>query len=424
MKEDFLQYIWRFSLLGEVQLQTTNSDSLVVEKPGLLNTNAGPDFLQARLQINGQTWIGDVEIHLKSSDWYAHHHEEDAAYDAVILHVVWTDDVSVFMKNNQQLPTLVLQHYVPPRLLENFKRLFNSPSSWILCEDSIKHTPTFVFQHWKERLFFERLEQKANEMTELLKNAAYDWEYVFFQLLAARFGGLVNKQAFLDLANSIPFHIIRKERFNDGYLEALFFGQAGFLADEGLGVYRDGLRQTYQFLKAKYRLQSLPSSRFQFFRMRPSSFPTVRIAQLARLYSGEEHLFSKSIKALSIEAIYTLFKVKLSSFWDNHYTFEKKSGRAPKRLTTSFIDILIINTILPLRLLYQQEYGKGSPEHLIDMMMQLSPEKNRVIESFRQLGVVATHALDTQALLMLKQNYCTPKQCLQCAIGNHFLVHD
>ena len=257
---------------------------MVIIKPGLHNTNAGPDFLNAHLKIENQIWIGNVEIHLKSSDWYAHHHEVDKNYDAVLLHVVWEDDVTIFMKNNKPLPTMVLKEFVSARVLANYQRLFCKSESWIPCQYSINTVDDFTLSNWKERLYFERLENKSKVIESLLKEENNNFEAVLFQLLVKNFGLKVNGDSFLSLSQSVDYAVFKSVRSNENNLAALLFGQAGFLEEDLEEVYYQKLRKEYMYLKHKYNLQPIANNQFSFFRMRPNNFPTIRLAQLVSLF--------------------------------------------------------------------------------------------------------------------------------------------
>ena len=421
MKEDFLHYLWKYQLLDISQIETTQHESLVVISPGIHNHDAGPDFSNARIQIENQTWVGTVEIHLKSSDWYWHQHENDPKYDTVILHVVWDHDVEVFMKNEQTLPTLELKGLVPPNLLEKYQSLSQSSQHWIPCEQQIHLVNDFVRNHWLERLYIERLERKSILIQSLLKQTYNDWDAVLFVLLAKNFGLNKNGEAFFRLANSIPFSVLRKESHDTEKLNALFFGQAGFLEETIQESYFLELKKEYEYLKYKYNLKPLQKQQFHFFRMRPSNFPTIRMAQLAALYTRSQSLFSQLIEARSVEGIYALFDVSLNLFWRTHYTFSKTSKMTPKKLTKSFIDLLIINTIIPLKFTYERVLGTLDEQNLISLLQSLKPEKNTITSKFEELNIPVENAFDSQALLELKNNYCIPKRCLECAIGNVLL---
>lgn len=421
MKEDFLHYVWKYQLFKIEHLHSIENEVIHILKPGMHNRNAGPDFLNAQVRINHQIWVGNVEIHLKSSDLYAHHHENDVNYDATILHVVYEYDVAVYLKGNAVLPTLVLKDLIAPSLLTRYLQLSKVTSNWIPCGTQVNILDSFRFSNWKERLFFERLERKSLFIDALLVHQNNDFEAVLFQFLAKNFGLKVNADAFLSLSKSIDFSILRKVRANEHQLMALFFGQAGFLAEELEEVYYLALKKEYAYLQHKYALQPLLKEQFSFFRMRPTNFPTLRIAQLVSLYHLHQNLFSKLMQVSKIEVFYGLFTVSLPSFWQQHYTFETVSKKSTKRLSKAFIDLLIINTIIPLKFVYEKSRGGVNEVEIRSVLNQLKPEKNAIISKFESFKIASKSAFDTQSLLELKNNYCAPKRCLECAIGNAVL---
>ncbi len=421
MKEDFLQYVWQYKLLTLKELFTTKNEKVTILNSGIHNKNSGPDFLNSQLKIDNQIWVGNVEIHVNSSDWYVHKHEEDTNYDAVILHVVWSDDVTVFMKNNKPLPTLELKSFVDEKLLTSYQKLFSKQEYFIPCEKQITSISSFKLNNWLERLYFERLEQKSSFIKELLLKSNFNFEAVLFQLLAKNFGLKTNADAFLNLATSIDFSIVRKEQFDEQKLSALLFGQAGFLSEEIEGNYYSELKKEYNYLKHKYKLKPIVNGQFQFFRMRPSNFPTIRIAQLVSLFLHHQSLFSKLMETRELKSFYTLFSVEVNGFWKTHYTFETTSKKSPKKLTKSFIDLLLMNTIIPLKFVYQKSRGEANLEEILTLIQQLKPEKNSIISKFSDLKITAKNAFESQGLLELKNNYCSKKRCLECAIGNNLL---
>ena len=421
MKEDFLHFLWQYKLFRVNSLKSVNNETIQVVKSGSHNKNTGPDFLNAHLKINNQLWIGNIEIHVKSSDWYIHKHEEDENYDAVILHVVWEHDSNIYMKNNLPLPTLVLKSFVEDSLLYNYHALFSKQQNFIPCENQITKIDSFLLKNWLERLYFERLDKKSVLIKELLINSKNDYEAVLFQLLAKNFGLKVNGESFLSLAQSFEFSILRKVRFNELQLSALLFGQAGFLEEESEVVHHRKLKKEYDYLQNKYKLLPLTNGLFQFFRMRPTNFPTIRISQLVALFYKEENLFSKLMENNKVEDFYKLLGVEVNDFWKTHYTFESKSKKSGKRLTKSFIDLLLINTIIPLKFVYHQSRGDVNQEKIIKLLQQIKPEKNSIVTKFSGLKIVSKNAIESQALLELKNNYCIKKRCLQCSVGNSLL---
>ena len=417
MNEDFLHYVWKYQLFSVHDLKTTTKEELTIIKIGSHNRNSGPDFLNSQLKIENQLWAGNVEIHLKSSDWYAHHHEIDENYDAVILHVVWEDDADVFMKDNKPLPVLVLKDFVFTSALNNYRNLFSTKQRWIPCETDISFVDDFTIENWKERLFFERLERKSTEMNLLLMENHNDFEAVLFQLLAKNFGLKVNGDAFMNLAKSFDFSILRKVRFDEQQLAALLFGQAGFLEEVIEDEYHQQLKKEYKYLRHKYNLQPIVNMQFSFFRMRPPNFPTIRVSQLVSLYYLHQQLFSKMMQTETLKGFYELFDVTVYPFWKTHYTFDKVSKSSPKKLTKSFIDLLLINTIIPLKFLYQKNRGEVNENDFLVILQKIKSEKNSIISKFDEIGIKAKNGYETQSLLELKNNYCTKKRCLQCAIG-------
>ena len=421
MQEDFLHYIWKYKKFNALNLQTTQQHAISIVNAGFHNHNAGPDFFNAQLKINNQLWAGNVEIHIKSSDWYVHNHETDIAYDNVILHVVWEHDTEVFRKDNSQIPTLELKDIVSQTALQSYNKLFAKTQKWINCEKDFAEVDDFTFKNWLERLYFERLERKSLEIEELLKQSANNWEAVLFKLLSKNFGLKVNGEAFLSLANSFDFSVIRKNQSKLMSLEALFFGQLGLLDNDVQDAYFLELKNEYHFLSNKFKLLQEGVSPLQFFRLRPPNFPTIRLSQLANLYHENQNLFSNVIEANSLIDLYKLFTVRTSQFWETHFTFNKTAKQSIKKTTKAFIDLLLINTIIPLKFSYAKHQGKTINEEIVMLMHQLDSEKNSIIEKFNSLKMVSNSALHSQALLQLKNEYCNKNKCLQCAVGNSLL---
>lgn len=421
MNEDFLYYLWQYQLFFKSVIKTTNQQQITILKTGTHNKNSGPDFLNAHVKIDSETWFGNVEMHIKSSDWYVHNHEVDSNYDAVILHVVWEHDMNVFTKNNQVLPTLELKNFVDKELIYKYNNFLHDSKRWIPCENQLETVEPFLITNWLERLYFERLESKSLIIKDILQQTNFDFEAVLFVLLAKNFGLKVNGDAFLKLATSMDFSVVKKVRFDEQQLAALFFGQAGFLEDDLQEQYHIQLKKEYDYLRHKYHLQSIYKNHFQFFRMRPPNFPTIRIAQLVSLYHQHQNLFSKVMELEKKEDFYSLFSVEVQEFWKTHFTFETISKKSSKKITKSFVDLLLINTIIPLKFVYLQEKSGFDEEAILKLITQITSEKNSIIEAFSKLKISPKNALESQALLTLKNNYCTKKRCLHCAIGNRLL---
>lgn len=422
MQEDFLHYIWKYKKMDVFNLTTSKNEAVQIVSGGQHNLNSGPDFFNAQLKIDEQLWAGNVEIHIKSSDWFVHNHEIDSAYDNVILHVVWEHDTEVFRKDNTQIPTIELKSYVSKEALENYQKLFSKSDKWINCEQDFNSIDDFTIGNWLERLYFERLERKSKDIDILLKSSANNWEAVLFKMLAKNFGLKVNGESFLSIANSIDFSIVRKQQSNLMSLEALLFGQAGLLEDSIQEPYFIELVNEYKFLTQKFSLSNASVTPIQFFRLRPPNFPTIRLSQFANLYHLHQNIFSKIIESHSVEDFYKLFKVGTSSFWNIHYTFGKTSKASKKVITKSFIDLLLINTIIPIKFSYSKQIGKPNEESILKLIQKTPSEKNNIVKKFNDLKSVSKSALQSQALIQLKNEYCDKNKCLQCSIGNRFLT--
>ena len=420
MKEDFLHYLWKFKQFDTLNLKTSNGEEVVIVHVGHYLALAGPDFFNAQIIIGDQKWAGNVEIHLNSSDWYAHHHERDANYENVILHVVWEHDTEIYRKNNSEIPVLELRHYVDTTTITNYQSL-TSPKSWIFCEKQLQTIADFTLRNWQERLFFERLERKSKPIFELLEQTHQDWEAVLFCLLAKNFGLNTNGELFFKIAQSIPFSVIRKESFEVENLEALLFGSAGVLDIEKEDTYYKDLKFRYFYLLQKYQLEKNSKEPVQFFKHRPDNFPTIRLSQLANLYHSQQNLFSTISTSNSLATIYKTFGIAVSAYWQTHYQFDKESPKKLKKLSQSFVDLIVINTIIPLQFAFAKSQGKENSEDLMQLLNAVAPEKNSIVDKFGSFGINPKNAFESQSLLQLKNEYCNKSRCLECAIGMELL---
>ena len=420
MKEDFLHYLWKFKKFDTLNLKTFNGEEITIINVGQYLELAGPDFFNAQIVIGNQKWAGNVEIHLKSSDWYVHHHERDEAYENVILHVVWEHDTEIFRSNNTEIPVLELKKYVDAATISSYQSLM-APKSWIYCEKQLKDVKEFTLKNWQERLFFERLERKSNPIFDLLKLTNNDWESVLFCLLAKNFGLNTNGEIFLKIAQSIPFSIVRKESFEVENLEALLLGNAGLLDVEKEDNYFKDLKFRYFYLLHKYQLEKKLVEPVQFFKHRPDNFPTIRLSQLANLYHSQQNLFSIVSTSGSVKSICEVLDVSTSAYWQNHYHFDKESPKKKKKLSKSFVDLIIINTIIPLQFAYAKSQGKEISEDLIQLLNEVAPERNAILDKFSSFGIKSKNAFESQSLLQLKNEYCNKSRCLECSIGMELL---
>ena len=420
MKEDFLHHVWQFKKFDIANLKTTKGESIQILNSGQYLQLAGPDFFNAQIIIENQKWAGNVEIHLKSSDWYVHNHEKDSNYDSVILHVVWEHDVPIFRKDNSEIPTLELKEHVLLSDLHKYLSLV-SQKSWIYCENEIGNVDDLIFKNWQERLFFERLERKAQLIFELVKELNHDWEAVLFCLLAKNFGLNTNGEMFYKIAKSIPFSVIRKESFSLESLESLLLGQANLLSHDFQDSYARELQKSYHYLVQKHQLREKVVGSVEFFKHRPDNFPTVRLVQLASLYFHQKNLFSLVMNCSSINELYQVFNVGVSEYWETHYNFDRESSKKMKKLSKSFVDLLVVNTIIPLQFAYARSRQKEITQDLIDLANSIPSEKNVIIDKFKTFGIASENVYESQALLQLKKEYCDLKKCLDCAVG-HFIL--
>lgn len=425
MKEDFLHYAWKFSKFNTKGLVTTHGESIHIFNLGIHNQDrSGPDFFHAQIEINAQHWAGNVEIHLKSSDWYAHGHEKDKAYENVILHVVWEHDMDVFRKDKSTIPTLVLKNYISSTAEKNYRQLMHNQLKWIKCENDFNSFSELKLKSWFERLYVERLEAKSLQIQQMLLKTNNNWDEVLFHLLLKNFGLKINGEAFFSLAQSIPFRVFQKCMQSSFQLEALLLGQAHLLENNMIQIaYYQKLKSEYTYLKQKFNLQKKSVLPVQFYGARPTNFPTIRLAQFANLYAENQHLFSNILECKKIEDIKKVFDIKLSSFWITHYTFEKESKPRGKKLSSNFIDLLIINTLTPMQFSFAKFTNNLELENIsLGFLAHLPKENNRIVDTFNALkkGSIE-NAIESQAALHLKKNYCDKHRCLNCNLGIELL---
>ena len=432
MSEDFLHYIWKHRLFKSSNLETTGGEKISVEHPGTHNTDAGPDFFNARIKIGSTLWAGNVEIHQRSSDWQKHFHHTDKEYDNIILHVVEEHDEELKRKDNSSVPTLELKNRIEKLYIDNYDRLINSRNK-ILCEKQISSVGNFTIDHWLERMLVERLERKSKDIFRMLEQNKNNWEETFYFLIARNFGFKLNAQPFEELARSLPLSALAKHRNDLPQIEAMLFGQAGMLSATGrtrMGEekkfteeYPAALKKEFDFLTSKFKFENKVSSPWKFLRLRPANFPTIRIAQFAQLVHNSSHLFSKILECSTTKQVKKLFDVSVSDYWKSHYTFEKKSQHREKHLGEVAVENIIINTVAPLIFSYgMNRHDEALKERATSFLEQVSPEKNSIITKWESLGIGADNSFRTQALLELFNEYCSKKKCLTCGIGNKLIA--
>ena len=420
MKEDLLQYIWKFQYYNSNELLSTNGDGIQVIHPGSHNTNQGPDFTQAKIKINNTLWAGNVELHINSSHWNLHGHSADNNFNNIILHVVWNHDIEIKDANGNNLPTLELQSRVSKLLLEKYQQLMDV-ARFIPCEKQVYQVNELTLSSWKQRLVAERLITRAQNILSILKETNYHWEETFWWLIAANFGLKVNSEIFQKIAKTLAVSVLGKHKNSIIQIEALLFGQAGLLNKEFIEKYPAMLRKEYQFYQKKYKLDPVDGELY-FLRMRPANFPTIRLAQLAMLIHESEHLFSKIKETDSIAKVKKMFTVVANDYWHYHYIFDEESDYKIKTLGKQMVDNIIINTIVPIMFSYGLHHGEEHfKDKAIKWLEEVAPEKNVITKGFENLGLSNKNAFDSQAFIQLKNEYCNYKFCLQCAIGNSIL---
>lgn len=421
MKEDFLRFVWQHSVFNTSHIHTTKGESIEVISKGFSNNDAGPDFLNAKIKIGEQLWAGNVELHVSSSLWETHNHHSDRAYNNVILHVVFEDDKPITNQKGNSIPTLELKGLIPKHIYENYLELLEN-KKWIACENLIQKDDVQNIKLWYESLLIERIEEKSTLIEKRLVETKFNWEQVLFEEIGKCLGLKQNVLPFELATKSIDFNKILTHSNQLLQLEAILFGQAGFLSDDISDKYYHELQKEYQFLKQKFNLTPIDLSIWKFLRLRPANFPTVRIAQLASLIHNHNRIFATILNAKSINEIYKIFNITTSEYWKTHYHFSKNSPKKIKSIGKSKTDIIIINAITPLLFLYTK-YKNEEPlfEKILDWLSKMKPENNSVVEKWKSLNLPVQNAIDSQALLQLKNNYCNFKHCLNCRIGKNIL---
>ena len=420
MKEDLLQYIWKFQLFNKSELACSNGTPIMIINPGNQNSNQGPDFLQGKIKIEDTTWVGNIEIHINSSNWNQHDHSNDPNYQNVILHVVWNHDVEIKDISGNNLPTIELQSRISNILLSKYRQLMQNPV-FIPCEDQVKSVSNLIIENWVQRIAAERLITKAERVLALHQDTKLHWEETFWHLIAANFGLKVNSDFFLKIAQSLPLSLFSKHRHNIIQIEALLMGQAGLLNENFVDKYATLLQKEYDFYRKKYSLTPV-QGQLLFLRMRPANFPTIRLAQLAMLLKESEHLFSIIKETESVHDVKKLLQVCANDYWHYHYVFDDKSGYKIKELGKQMTENIVINTIIPVLFAYGLYHNEEKyKEKALAWLQQISPEINTITKGFQKLGFQNKNALDSQAYLHLKKEYCDVKRCLECAIGNSIL---
>lgn len=419
--EKLMQYVWKHRLWRSEDMVTNTGKKVRVVDPGLLNTDAGPDFFNAKIEIDGHMWVGNVEMHYRATDWKRHRHDSDKAYDSVILHVVAKDDAPVRRTNGELIPQLVLE--VSPQFNADYASLVGATIE-VPCATKIKQVPHLTIVEWVEGLAFERLHGKVERIHQLLYSFNGSWEDVCYVTLARNFGFGINNDAFERLARRTPLRLLGKHSDSVLQIEALLFGQAGMLDAQkpGMDSYYNQLCTEYAFLSNKFQLTPMEKESWKLFRIRPQNFPYRRIAMLAQFIEGGFRMMNRILEAEGEKEMRALFEVELSGYWIKHYTFGKPNERATATLSRSSIDIILINTVAPLLYAYGELTGNYEmTDKTIKLLEDLRAESNSIVSHFVAYGIDCPDALTSQALVQLKREYCDARKCIYCKIGHHLL---
>lgn len=420
MKEEFLHYLWKYSLYDRDSLFDNQGNRIVIKDPGQYNHDSGPDFFNARIVIAGTEWAGNVEIHVKSSHFNSHGHNHDHAFDNVILHVVAEKDKTVFNARKEELMTVSISY--DKLLYEKYIELVNNPLL-IACQKEIMKLEGFYIRHWLNSLIIERLQAKSESIMQIYRDTGNDWDETFYRMLSRYFGFKVNREPFEMLAVALPFRIIRKHSDSRFQIESLLFGTAGMLEE---GFFKDALSdkyyqdmiKEYRILSAKYKLKPVHGWLWKFSRLRPVNFPTVRISQLSDMLSVAGGLFSRIINAAGVKEVRNLLDSCASSYWNDHYIFGKKSNPLNKRTGCLATNILLINAVIPVIFTYGRFHDRQLLcERALNFLEEIDPETNSIINAWISVGIEPESAFYTQALLQLTDEYCRKRRCLECIVG-------
>lgn len=418
--ESFLHFVWKYKLFLVKKFISTANLSLEILHPGYYNTNAGPDFSAGKVILDGQEWVGNIEIHIKEQDWFLHKHHQDSAYDNTILHVVYElGKQSACRTDGTTIPTLLLKDYILPSALERYQELSLSQNT-LHCKNHLAEVPEITINTWLQRMLVERLHTKAQHITENLKTTKGNWNEAFYYAMSRSFGFKVNEWPMETLANLVPLQLLAKYSHDLISVEALLFGCAGFLNEQNNhDEHFKKLSQQFTFLQAKHKLSTMEKHQWKFSKTRPQNFPSVRLAQFAALLHRSNALFSKVLLVAKLADLYELLYAEAGNYWTQHYDFETKTeNENVKKLGIDALNGLIINAVVPAIYAYADyKNNEKLKQKAFDWLEQLAPEKNSIIQSWVNANVKVENSAHSQALLQLSKYYCGEKKCLNCAIG-------
>ena len=419
MKEALLHHLWKTKKFDLNDLKTTDGEELSISNFGIHNHDAGPDFLNGKIKVGDTTWNGHIEIHIKASDWNNHKHQNDPAYNSVILHVVYQNDKPITNKNGQPIPTLELRGKFPKNYVDNYEQL-TAALSWIPCEKQLATIDKSGLPFFLERILINRLVRKQERIQALLDLTKNDWEEVLYRMLMRYFGLKVNGEAFERLAEAAPLSLVKKQGLSVIQKESLLFGQAGLLQQQD--EHFAELEKEYKHQRTKYKLIPMTGVEWKFSKLRPPNFPTIRIAQIAALYHATPQLFSAIVSEPTIKNINELLNVSASAYWDTHYLPTKVSSKKTKRLGQTSKDVLMINVVVPLLFTYASQLSNESlKERALTLLTEVKAENNNIIRRWKEMDIKPDSAAQSQALIELKNEYCSKYDCLNCQLGQQIL---
>ncbi len=422
MKEDFLHFLWKNRLFEPINAITAEGDKVEIVNSGRHNIHSGPDFFDARIKIGQTLWAGNVEIHLKASDWNRHGHHKDPLYRNTILHVVAENDFQVKNDTGSAIPTLEIGW---PLWIEYNYRALMQQHDWVNCASQLNRIDPFRIRFFLNGIAIERLQQKITTIETLLERSKGDWSETFYWLLLRSFGFRQNGDPFEILARSLPFSLLQRHHESQFQLESLLFGQAGLLQESlHFEEYPQAMVNEYKFLSSKYKLKPMSGHLWKFMRMHPLNFPTIRLAQLAGILHQSESLFSAILQPKGVDEFRTLFKSGTTPFWDTHYTFLKSSKVLKKGMGEESFQLILVNVVVPFLFLYGERNDRQElKDRALRIMEELPAENNTIVRHWNSAGIRAINALESQSLIHLHHMYCEPKRCLECSIGQKLIIH-
>ncbi len=425
MNEFFLHFIWQYQFFDKQALKTTNGDKITILNPGHHNTDQGPDFSHARILMDDMEWHGNVEIHLKASDWFLHKHQKDKNYDTIILHIVWDNDREINREDKSVIPVLELKDKVDIALLDKYRTFINSGIQ-LPCQYYLKGIQEVVVIGMFDKVLIERLERKGSEILDLYILNKNDWEETFWQTLARNFGFKINNDAFERLSRAVPYKLLLKHSDNIIKLEALLYGQSGMLEEAPEDSYTTLLKKEYAFLSHKYSLadKKMPAHTWKFLRTRPYNFPTIRIAQLAVMLKNSDKLINLIYEKKEIREYMQFLKTPVSNYWKEHYKFGEKMKTAVPGITETAVYNIIINVVIPFKTArYMAGISENFPDEQFGLLEKLPSEINKIANEWEGVGIKMKTAFDSQAGIELYNQYCLKRKCLYCTIGTHIIRH-